>query len=159
MITRGAAAFLALGMLLCAGSARAQGTILVITIAGSNPNPVRPTAPVHNTRDLSRAFAQCWSPPPVDPSRQPLDLTFQVSFKRSGELFGKPRTIDFARPVTDDERQRYSLAVAEAVERCSQMPFTEAMGGAVAGRLYRVNFLDRRNSQKAEGPWLTTTTS
>ena len=101
------------------------------------------------------AFAGCWSPPPLDRGRQPLDLTFQVSFKRSGELFGKPRAIDFARPVTDEERQRYYTAVAEAVDRCSQMPFTEAMGGAVAGRPFRVNFLDRRNSRKAEITWPT----
>jgi hypothetical protein len=29
------------------------------------------------------------------------------------------------------------------------MPFTDSMGGAVAGRTFRVNFLDRRNSRKA----------
>jgi hypothetical protein len=158
MIARGAAAFLALGMLLCAGSALAQGTILVITIVGSNPQPVRPTAPVNNTRDLSRAFAQCWSPPPVDPSRQPLDLTFQVSFKRSGELFGKPRSIQFAHDITPQERERYYQAVAEAVERCSQMPFTDSMGGAVAGRTFRVNFIDARNRKQADVSWLITKT-
>ena len=134
----------------------AGGTILSIEIRSSNPNPKRPTAPVNNLQELMAAFVGCWSPPPVDPSRQPLDLTFQLSFKRSGELFGKPRTIDFARPVTDDERQRYYRAVAEAVDLCSQMPFTVSMGGAVAGRYFRVNFLDRRNSSKAEVPWLTT---
>jgi len=30
------------------------------------------------------------------------------------------------------------------------MPFTEQMGGAVAGRVFRVNFLDKRNSKRAE---------
>jgi len=39
--------------------------------------------------------------------------------------------------------------VAEAVDRCSKMPFTDSMGGAVAGSPFRVNFLDRRNSRKA----------
>ena len=33
------------------------------------------------------AFAACWSPPSPDPARRPVDLTFQVSFKRSGELY------------------------------------------------------------------------
>ena len=126
-----------------------------IDISRSNPRPVKPSAPVNTLQDMMAAFAECWSPPPLDRGRQPLDLTFQVSFKRSGELFGKPRAINFARPITDEERQLYYTAVAEAVDRCSQMPFTEAMGGAVAGRPFRVNFVDRRNSRKTEITWPT----
>jgi hypothetical protein len=140
------------------GAAFAQGTILSIEIRGQNGNPVSPTAPIDNLQDLMQAFARCWSPPPVDTSRQPLDLTFQVSFKRSGELFGKPRAIQFAREITPEERERYYLAVSEAVERCAQMPFTDRMGSAVAGRPFRVNFIDARNRKQAEVPWLITKT-
>jgi hypothetical protein len=140
------------------GSVFAQ-TILQIEIRGQNNDPIRPTEPINNLQELSQAFARCWSPPPVDTSRQPVDLTFQVSFKRSGELFGKPRAIQFARPITQEERERYYSAVAEAVERCSQMPFTESMGGSVAGRTFRVNFIDARNRKQADVSWLTTKTS
>lgn len=136
-------------------TARAQ-TGLSIEIRSQNNEPVRPTAPINNLQDLMQAFAGCWSPPPLDTSRQPVDLTFQVSFKRSGELFGKPRAIQFAREITPEERSRYYQAVAEAVERCSQMPFTDSMGGAVAGRTFRVNFIDARTRKQAEVPWLTT---
>ena len=130
------------------GEAFTRGTILGIEIHDRHPEPERPKAPVDNLRDLQIAFWRCWKPPPLDGKRQPLDLTFQVSFKRSGELFGKPRTVDFARPVTQEERELYYLAVAEAVERCSQMPFTDSMGGASAGRLFRINLRDMRNSKK-----------
>jgi len=51
--------------------------------------------------------------------------------------------------LTNEERERYYTSVAEAIDRCAPMPFTETMGGAVAGRTFRVNFLDRRNSRKA----------
>ena len=161
MIARGAASLAALvaGVLPCGAPAVAQGTILSIEIRGSNPQPVRPKEPVNNLQELMAAFAGCWSPPALDRERQPVDLTFQVSFKRSGELFGKPRVIDFARAVTPEERQRYYTAVAEAVELCSQMPFTDSMGGAVAGRTFRVNFIDARNRKQAEIPWLTPKTS
>jgi len=148
-------ALAAFGLIAAAGLAHAQGTILSIEIRGTNSNPTRPKAPVNDLQDLMAAFAGCWSPPPLDRARQPVDLTFQVSFKRSGELFGKPRTIQFARSIAPEERERYYTAVAEAVDRCSQMPFTDSMGGAVAGRTFRVNFIDRRNSRKAEVPWLT----
>jgi hypothetical protein len=136
-------------------TAAAQGVILSIQIRAQNTNPERPTEPIDNLQELMQAFARCWSPPPVDTARQPVDLTFQVSFKRSGELFGRPRAIQFARTVPLEEQERYYLAVAEAVERCSQMPFTERMGGAVAGRTFRVNFIDARNRKQAEVSWLT----
>ena len=57
--------------------------------------------------------------------------------------------------ITDKEREVYYRAVAEAVERCAQMPFTESMGHAVAGHLYRVNFQDQRNTKRAGLTWPT----
>jgi len=156
MRARGAArAVAALAGLFAADVALAQRTTLAIEIRGTNAKPARPTAPVNNLQELSAAPAACWSPPPADSERGPVDVIFQVSFKRSGELFGKPRIVEFARPVTPEERGRYYAAVAEAIDRCSQMPFTEAMGGAIAGRVFRVNFIDMRNRKQAEVPWLT----
>ena len=156
MRARGAArAVAALAGLFAAEIALAQRTTLAIEIRGTNANPARPTAPVNNLQELSAALAACWSPPPADRERGPVDVIFQVSFKRSGELFGKPRIVEFVRPVTPEERGRYYAAVAEAIDRCSQMPFTEKMGGAVAGRVFRVNFIDLRNSKQAEVPWPT----
>jgi hypothetical protein len=160
MIARAAAAALAAAaIVLSVTAAHPQGLILQIEISGDNARPVRPQGPVNTLQDFMTAMAACWSPPPLEANRRPLDLTFQVSFKRSGELFGKPRVVNFARPVTDEERQLYYTAVAEAVDRCAPMPFTESMGGAVAGRTLRVNVLDRRNSRKAEVSWLTMKTS
>jgi hypothetical protein len=140
-------------------AAFAQFQTLIIGINGENPEPVRPTAPVNNLQDLMRAFRGCWSPPPVDSSRQPVDLIFRVSFKRSGELLGKPPFIEFVREVTPEQRALYYTAVAEAIDRCSKMPFTESMGGASAGRVFRINFVDGRNRKQAEVSWLTTKTS
>jgi len=131
----------------------AQRTTLAIYIHGTNGKPARPSSPVNTLRELSMALADCWSPPPADRERGPVDVIFQVSFKRSGELFGKPRIIEFTRTVTPEERGRYYAAVAEAIDRCAKMPFTEQMGGAVAGRVFRVNFIDMRNRKQAEVPW------
>ena len=151
---RAASTFAVLACLLAADPALAQRTTLQILIRGTNGNPTRPVSPVNNLQELSAAFAACWSPPPADRERGPVDVIFQVSFKRSGELFGKPRIVEFVRPVTPEERGRYYAAVAEAIDRCSQMPFTDQMGGAVAGRVFRVNFIDMRNRKQAEVPWL-----
>jgi hypothetical protein len=152
------AASLTAAIVLAPRATIAQGMILFIEIGRDNRDPVKPAGPVNTIPDLSRALLACWSPPPIDPQVGPIDVTFTVSFKRSGELFGKPRVITFVQQVTPEIRGRYYAAVAEALDRCAQMPFTEQMGGAVAGRVFRVNFLDKRNSKRAEISWPTTTT-
>lgn len=154
---RGAAACLlaALAAAPCAEPASAQGMILGIEFNSSNPHPVRPTAPVNSLRELSIALLGCWSPPSVQSIGSPVDVTFQVSFKRTGELFGKPRAVLFAREVSEREREIYYRVVAEALDRCAQIPFTDSMGGAIAGRTLRVNFKDRRNSKGAGLRWPT----
>jgi hypothetical protein len=139
------------------GAAFAQGMLLWIEIGRDNPRPARPSASIDNISGLSDALRRCWNPPPADASRPKIDVTFSISFKRSGELFGKPKVVTFAQPVTDEQRGRYYTAVAEALDLCSKMPFTDSMGGAVAGRVFRVNFVDERNSRKTQ-KWLTTKT-
>jgi hypothetical protein len=149
------AALAAILLAATAGAALAQGMVLTIEINRDNPNPRRPPRAINNLQEMMAALTACWRPPAIDERRGPVDLTFQVSFKRNGELFGKPRVVTFTRAVTDEERQRYYTAVAEAIDRCSPMPFTDSMGGAVAGRTFRVNFLDRRNSRRANASWPT----
>ena len=106
-LRRAAYGFAAFGALLWADAALAQRMTLAIEIRGTNSSPAHPAAPVNNLQELSAALAACWSPPPPDRERGPVDVIFQVSFKRSGELFGKPRIVEFARPVTAEERGRF----------------------------------------------------
>ena len=42
--------------------------------------------------------------------------------------------------ATDNDRLAYRVAVMEALQRCTPMPFTETMGGAVAGQPFAVQF-------------------
>src|SRR4051812_21941936 len=79
--------------------AAAQQQPIIISIPGPNPNPRRPEGPVNSLHDLAGALADCWRVPPLD-GNQPVDVIFLVSFKRSGELFGKPRVIQFNGEVT-----------------------------------------------------------
>ena len=123
--------------------------ILNLEVKGSNPEPKPPSDPVNTIQEFMRALLHCYNPPPIDDVSQPVDLTFQVSFKRSGELFGKPRVVNFARTVSPTERQRYYEAVAEAINLCSPMPFTDAMGGASAGKVFHINIIDSRNRRQA----------
>ena len=161
MIARGAALAAALialgaGFVVCPQASRASGGILMsIDLTYENPRARRPERPVNDLVQIQAALADCWRFPPVDDGRSPVDVIFELSFKRSGELFGKPRVVKFSREVSDAERERFYRAVAEAIDRCSPMPFTESMGGAVAGRTFHIRFIDSRKRKQADTQWLT----
>ncbi len=73
-----------------------------------------------------------------------MEMSVQLSFKRSGEIFSPPR-VTYANKNADAEVQRrYRRAIDAAIERCTPMPFTESMGGAIAGRQISVRFVDDR---------------
>jgi hypothetical protein len=141
------------------GHSQGQGMLMTIEVSYNNARPLRPEGPVNTLQDINKAVDRCWQFPPVDEGRSPVDVIFQVSFKRSGELFGKPRVVKFSRDVSQQERERFYQAVVEAIDRCSPMPFTDSMGGAVAGRTLHFRFIDSRKKRQAEVSWLTTTTS
>ena len=149
-MTRGAALAAALivlggGLVVCPQASRAAGGILMsIDLTYENPRARRPERPVNDLVQIQATLADCWKFPPVDEGRSPVDVIFELSFKRSGELFGKPRVVRFSREVSQAERERFHLAVVEAVDRCSPMPFTDSMGGAIAGRVLRIRFIDSR---------------
>ena len=132
---------------------------MTIDIGNNNPHPQRPDGTVNTLQDLNKAIHGCWQFPQVDQGRQPVDVIFQVSFKRSGELFGKPRVVKFSREVSPQERERFYQAVVEAIDRCSPMPFTESMGGAIAGRTLHFRLIDSRNKRQADTQWPTTKAS
>ena len=69
-----------------------------------------------------------------------MDITIIVSFNRSGAIMGHPRITYESPEATDDDRLAYRVAVMEALQRCTPMPFTESMAGAVAGHPFAIRF-------------------
>jgi hypothetical protein len=95
---------------------------------------------------IKEAFAKlysCWKPPP-EWRAHPIDITVVVSFNRAGEILGHPRISYESEQADDNDRLVYRVAVMEALQRCTPMPFTEAMAGAVAGRPFAVQFRSRK---------------
>jgi hypothetical protein len=111
---------------------------------------------VNTIHEALERFGSCWKPPP--PSRaNPIDITVIVSFNRAGEILGHPRITYESEQATDNDRVQYRIAVMEALQRCTPMPFTESMAGAVAGRPFAVQFHNRKPQPKPaeKRAWLT----
>jgi hypothetical protein len=122
---------------------------LAVTALATGAAAQTPPAPLNTLNDLGAALRACWVPPPIDQSRPGMQITVQMSFRRNGELFGKPRVTFESVGATDDERLAYRTAVAEMLKRCSPLPFSDGLGGAVAGRPFTMRFIDDRKLKQA----------
>lgn len=106
---------------------------------------------VNTIQDVFRHLRTCWKPPPPAKAR-PLDITVVVSFNRSGDILGHPRISYESPEASDNDRLQYRIAVMEALQRCTPMPFTDAMAGAAAGRPFAIQFRNRRISPDKTSP-------
>ena len=108
---------------------------------------------VNTIQDIFRHLRTCWKPPPAAKAR-PLDITVVVSFNRSGAIMGRPRITYESAEADDNDRLAYRVAVMEALQRCTPMPFTESMGGAVAGHPFAIKFHNSHKPQEKRA-WLS----
>jgi len=67
---------------------------------------------------------------------------------------GHPRVTYESEQADDNDRLLYRIAVMEALQRCTPMPFTEAMAGAAAGRPFAIRFRNRRPPPGEKRAWL-----
>jgi hypothetical protein len=139
----------ALGILI-AGVGRVTGGALAIAVAATSAATQKPQAPLNTLKDIGAALQACWVPPPMDQSRPGMQITVLMSFRRNGELFGQPRITFESAGASDDERLAYRIAVAQMLQRCAPLPFTEALGNAMAGRPFRMRLIDERKLKQAE---------
>jgi len=104
---------------------------------------------VDTLNDIVRAMQACWRPTGVRYSGQ--SVTIRISFKRNGEVLGKPMITHYREGEPDAANQEaFTQAVREALVRCSPMPFTDKLGAAVAGRPFTFRFVDSPATEKLQ---------
>jgi len=115
-------------------------------------------AQVNTISEIIAKLRTCWKPPPPSRANPGIDITVVFSFNREGAILGHPRISYESEQATDNDRLQYRIAVMEALQRCTPMPFTESMAGAVAGRTLAVQFHNRKpppKPQQEKRAWLT----
>jgi hypothetical protein len=100
-------------------------------------------------KDVFAKLHSCWRPPPLSRAN-PMDITVIVSFNREGAILGQPRITYESEHAGDNDRLAYRVAVMETLQRCTPLPFTEGLGGAVAGRPFAIPFKTRKRPPKPE---------
>jgi hypothetical protein len=99
---------------------------------------------INTIREIFAALRACWVPPPKDEGRPGMEYSVRLSFKRSGEMIATPRVTYVAPGTPEETREVYRNAVTAALERCTPLPFTKGLGGAIAGRPISIRFVDDR---------------
>lgn len=127
--------------------ARRGGKLLLVAamLLLGVPRAAAEDAPVNTIQDIFRHLRTCWRPPSPAKAR-PLDITVVVSFNRSGNILGHPRITYESAEASDNDRLQYRIAVMEALQRCTPVPFTDAMAGAAAGRPFAIQFRKQKTS-------------
>jgi hypothetical protein len=109
---------------------------------------VDPDHPIDNIRGLFAALRACWQPPDADAAHPGMQMSVRFAFKRDGEIIGQPR-VTYTTPGTDaDTRKAFRHAIDDALARCTPLPFSKGMGGAIAGRPIAIRYVDDRKPER-----------
>ncbi len=93
--------------------------------------------PIDTLKEMSDAIYACWKPPPGTAG---MSLTLQFSLRRNGTLIGKPRAT-YSDLGTDAQLSRAFVAsILKALDEALPLPFSDSMGGAIAGRMLAPRF-------------------
>ncbi len=123
---------------------------LAVVSATAEDAPARPAiaGPLDTIKDVQDAFKKCWIWPAETDISVGMDITIMVSFRRNGEIFGGRVTYQTPN-VSEQKRAIYAAALAARIKRCSPLPLSDSLGGAIAGRLFSFHFIDNRKQRKA----------
>ncbi|WP_244443376.1 TonB C-terminal domain-containing protein [Bradyrhizobium sp. Ai1a-2] len=119
--------------------------MLLACAARAQPAPEK----LDTLKDLFIKLHSCFKPPPLSQAN-PIDITVIVSFNRQGAILGRPKITYETEQASDNDRLQYRVAVMEALQRCTPLPFTDALGGAVAGRPMAIPFRTRKRQPEAK---------
>ena len=96
-------------------------------------------------RAMFDALRACWIPLAKDEARAGMQMSVRFAFKRSGEIIATPRVTYVSPGAPPEARETYLHAINAALERCTPLPFSQGLGGAVAGRPIAIRFVDNRD--------------
>ncbi len=93
--------------------------------------------PINLPGQIGERLAQCWQTPETEPP-QIIEVTVRLSFSRAGAVIGKPRVTFIRAPA--EMRDRIANSILAAIKACTPLPFTAALGAAIAGRMFAIRF-------------------
>jgi hypothetical protein len=92
---------------------------------------------INTLREIGPALRRCFT---FAEGVQSFTVTIQASFNRQGGLIGPPDVTFSHFEGGSADKILVAAAIANALSRCVPLPFSESLGKAVAGRVFRFRF-------------------
>jgi len=128
--------------------------VLLVQDAAEPPAPPAPPTGgrklANRLDEIGPLMAKCLQLPPDDVARAGMRVTVRLAFTRDGEILGEPRFTFTTPGVPAEIRAAYQRAVVNMLNRCTPLPITKELGGAIAGRPFVFPIVETRKEKKAE---------
>ena len=95
----------------------------------------RRTGPVDLPPEVGPSIAACWRAP-----HKGDQITVQLSFRRDGSIFGKPR-INYVKPMDSSSTQALTESIFKALDMCLPLQFTPRLAANIAGQVFAIRFV------------------
>jgi hypothetical protein len=70
----------------------------------------------------------------------PRAVTLRLSFRRDGTIIGNP-VVTYSRPTRGEpDQERFIKLMTAAFRSCAPLPFSTALGAAIAGKIFTFNY-------------------
>jgi hypothetical protein len=99
--------------------------------------------------EIGPMLAKCLRLPPAELARPGMRVTLRIAFTRDGAILGEPRFTYLTPGVPVEIKAAYQRALADMLDRCTPLPITKELGGAIAGRPFVFPVIDTRMDRKA----------
>ena len=123
-----------------------QGFVLTVPVTPGALAPGPADYAIDRYAQVAPALGRCWSPLLDAADAKWRDVTLRVSFRRDGTVNGVPRIVHVSSPADPDAMERGRRSLLAALDHCTPLPFTPALGRAVAGQIFAIRFVQQRNS-------------
>jgi hypothetical protein len=99
--------------------------------------------------EIGPILSKCLRLPAEEFARPGMQITVRLSFTRDGEILGEPRFTFITPGVSAEIKAAYQRAIVDMLNRCTPLPITRELGGAIAGRPFVVPIVDTRKEKRA----------
>jgi hypothetical protein len=103
--------------------------------------------PANTLPELWRALGSCTRVRNVPAAASGSEVTVLFSLKRDGSLNGQPRVTHSHLTGGPDDQRAFVAAALSEIARCLPVSITSGLGGAIAGRPFRLRLIGRPPGQ------------
>ena len=95
----------------------------------------RRSGPIDFPPQVGPSIAACWRAP-----HEGDQITVQLSFRRDGSIFGKPR-VNYVKPMNGSSTQALTESIFQAIDACLPLQFTPLLAANIAGQVFVIRFV------------------